>query len=348
MTLLPSPLKQAGRLILLSALLALSIFGCAPVPDCARPSVICVGLVTDLAGLQDGSLSQTAWEGIQRARREGLIAHAAYIETNESRDYDRNIAYFARRHYDVILTSGHALQDDTLHYADQYADTVFIGLDQPLQAAPPNVIFITVSEDQIGFLAGALAAQLTQTGIVAAVCETKEIVENWRICEGFRVGALYMNREVKVLLSFHEASHRETLYADPQWGREAAQKLIAQGADVLFASGGGTGQGAILGAAEVGVLAIGAEQDQFYVTPEASDVLLTSVVKNADSAVYTLLRQMHNGETLPQEMPGTVTLAPYHNRAGFIPETVQRKMLELEQALASGALQTGVPRQPPP
>ncbi|MGC8855970.1 MAG: BMP family ABC transporter substrate-binding protein, partial [Anaerolineae bacterium] len=249
MSRLPSSLKRVGRLFLLSALLALSPFGCAPAPDCARPSVLCVGLVTGLAGLHDGSLSQTAWEGIQRARREGLIDHATYIETNESRDYDRNIAYFARRHYDVILTSGPALHEETLHYADQYADTVFIGLDQRLQAAPPNVVFVTFAEDQSGFLAGALAAQMTQSGVVAAVCETKEIVENWRLCEGFRAGALYTNREVKVFLSFHNASRGETLYADPEWGRDAAHKLIVQGADVLFASGGATGQGALLGAA---------------------------------------------------------------------------------------------------
>ncbi|MGC8856249.1 MAG: hypothetical protein ACP5QU_05570, partial [Anaerolineae bacterium] len=100
--------------------------------------------------------------------------------------------------------------------------------------------------------------------------------------------------------------------------------------------------------AEAGVLAIGSEQDQFYVTPEASDVLLTSLVKNAEAAVYTLLRKIHNGETLPQEVPGRVTLAPFHSRAGFIPDAVQRNMLELEQDLSSGALPTGVPRLPPP
>jgi basic membrane protein A len=339
---------RAARLVLLATLIVVGLFACAPSPDCARPSVVCVGLVTDVAGLQDGSVNQTAWEGIQRARRQGLIDYAAYIESNENRDYDRNIAYFARRHYDVILTAGYALQAPTLRYADLYADTVFIGLDQPLQAAPANVVFVTFAADQSGYLAGALAAQMTQSGVVAAVCETKKIIENWRTCEGFRAGVLSMNHEGKVLLSFHETDNREALYADPQWGHDTAQQLIAQGADVIFASGGGSGQGALLAAAEAGVLAIGSERDQFYVTPEASDVLLTSVVKNADSAVYTLLRQIRHGESLPRETSGMVTLAPYHKLTGLLPEAVERKMLELEQALFSGTLQTGVPLQPPP
>ena len=61
-------------------------------------------------------------------------------------------------------------------------------MNQPHEEVRPNLIPITFAEDQMGFLAGALAARISETQIVGAVCETSGIDSMWRYCEGFRAG----------------------------------------------------------------------------------------------------------------------------------------------------------------
>ena len=74
--------------------------------------------------------------------------------------------------YDVIVTVGFALGEATVAAAKQYPDTKFIGVDQFQAEATPGVAGLNFPEDQAGFLAGALAAYLSRTRGVGAVCET--------------------------------------------------------------------------------------------------------------------------------------------------------------------------------
>ena len=45
-------------------------------------------------------------------------------------------------------------------------------------------------------------------------------------------------------------------YADPAWGTAQAKAFVGEHADVIFGTGGTTGQGALLGAAQSGVFCI--------------------------------------------------------------------------------------------
>ena len=101
----------------------------------------------------------------------------------------------------------------------------------------------------MGFAAGAMAAHISETRIVGAVCETSGIDAMWRYCEGFRAGAKFVNAEIKILVIYRDDGDREKLFIDEGWGYETATKLIQRGADVIFAAGGVTGQGALRAAA---------------------------------------------------------------------------------------------------
>src|SRR6185436_7397057 len=152
--------------------------------------------------------------------------------------------------YDMIITSGIGLSDATLRSADLHPDSVFIGMNQSDEESVPNFISITFPEDQMGFLAGALAARLTRTSIVGAVCETSGIDAMWRYCEGFRAGVVYSDDTIAVLVVYRDDGSREKLFIDEEWGMETANDLIQDGADVLFAVGGETGVGALRAAAD--------------------------------------------------------------------------------------------------
>src|SRR5512142_3030792 len=142
--------------------------GCAPKSaNCADSKVFCVGLVTNVGRLEDRSYNQAAWDGIQQAKSAGVTDWIASIQTVDVRDFEANIDIFAKAKYDVIVTVGAPMANVTLTAASADPEIYFIGVDQDQSANQEfnqNLVGLVFPEDQLGYLAGALAASLTQTG----------------------------------------------------------------------------------------------------------------------------------------------------------------------------------------
>lgn len=274
-----------------------SLAACRGSPDCSREEVFCAALVTDTLGVKDHGANQEAWAGLQSAKSTGLADHVAYIESVDTRDYEKNILYFADKGYDVIVTTGAGMHDETLRAADLKPDSVFIGINQTHRESRPNLISITYPEDQMGFLAGVLAARLTETGVVAGVCESSGIEAMWRYCEGFRAGVGYADENVRVLIAYRDDGHREKLFVDEAWGYENADKFIFRGADVVFAAGGATAQGALRAASDAEVYAIGTERDQRAALAESGSGVATSVIGWTSFEVWETMRLLRAGES---------------------------------------------------
>src|SRR5689334_24181490 len=117
---------QGCKFIIL-ILTTLLLVSCTKSPACFREDVFCAGLVTDTLGIDDHGINQDAWLGLQQSKSEGVLDQAEYIESVDTRDYEKNIDYFMVQGYDVIITAGIGLDDETLHTATLKPDTVFIG-----------------------------------------------------------------------------------------------------------------------------------------------------------------------------------------------------------------------------
>lgn len=273
---------------------------CQASSDCFREDVFCAGLVTDTLGLEDHGVNQDAWAGLQEAKANDLADQVDYIESIDARDYGKNIAYFADRGYDVIFTSGIALQDETLQHADLTPASVFVGLNQPFEESRPNLVSITFPEDQMGFAAGWLAANISKTGIVAGVCATSGIDAMWRYCEGFRAGVKHAEKKVQALIVYRDNGDREKLFIDEEWGYQTGSDLILRGADVVFAAGGVTGQGALRAASEEGMMGIGTERNQAAALGESGLGVVTSFYGQGSSEVQAMMRLIKGGEIVGQ------------------------------------------------
>jgi basic membrane protein A len=333
-------------ILFLLATTLLGLSSCTSSPDCSSEKIICAALVTDTLGINDYGLNHEAWLGLQQARDENLANHIAYIETVDPRDGEKNIAKFARDGYDVIVTVGMGLRGETLRYADLYPDSVFIGIDQADTESRRNLISITFPEDQSGFLAGALAAQLTQTKVIGAACETSGLDPMWRYCEGFRKGALYIDKDIKIFVNYRNNGSREKLFIDDKWGYSTAQEMIQNGADVIFAAGGGTGQGALRAAADEHVLAIGAERDQAQVLSESASGIVTSFYGRASYSVREVMRKLGAGQEVAGALQGPIGFAPYNPNIR-ISDEIQQKMNALLSDLAARVVLTAVTNSAP-
>jgi basic membrane protein A len=342
-----SPL--AGMMLML-AVLDLSACAILPnqpsePPNCQKAAVFCAGLVTDAGGLQDGGLNQQTWDGIRRSK---VMDWAQYLESQSTQDYSKNIAFFAETGYDVIITVGGQAAEATVKAAEQYPEIYFIGVDQYQEIPRENLAGLIFPEDQAGFLAGVLAAQISRTGQVGAVCSSDAIPTYWRYCQGFQAGADYLDPEIKAEVLYNDAYSLERAVNDPSWAMETANQMITGGVDVLFADPTETGLAALKAAAEVRVYSIGSGVDQYQNLPEARPYLLTSVMPLVTPGILALIRFASAEQAGRAVFPagnysGGVGYAPFYDKPEFVTMDMQVKLEEIRIALAESHLKTGVP-----
>ena len=320
-----------------------SINACTSAPDCVRKEIFCAALVTDIKGLDDFGMNHATWDGLTQSKADGVVDQIAYIESVDKRDYEKNITFFVNAGYDVIITSGAGIQAATLRSADLYPDSVFIGMNQTDDKSIPNFIAVTFPEDQMGFYAGALAAHLTSTHIIGAVCEDSSIVAMWRYCEGFRAGAKYTDASVTILTIYHDNASRENLFVDAAWGSENAQTLIHRGADVLFAVGGDTSAGALRAATQAKIKSIGAERDQGAALGEEGKSVVTSILGRANFTVQNLMRRVKSGD-LSDAGSSPIEYIPYEAN---VPKNIVTVLDGVLAGLSNGSIKTNVILQKP-
>jgi basic membrane protein A len=342
------------RLLLVTILLLTmgSTVGCLPkAASCEQPDVFCVGLVTNLGRLDDRSTNQAAWDGVKQAKSAGVTDWVASIETVDLRDYEANIDIFAKAKYDVIITVGTSMAPATLAAANAYPEVYFIGVDQDQSANQefsPNLVGLVFPEDQIGYLAGVLAASLTQTGQIGAVLGSDASPAMQRVGQGFINGAASVKPELAPHIVYHNDVGVDKSLNDPEWGAEQANTLVDAEVDVLFGDGGATGSNALVGAVMRGAFAIGADTDQYYALPVAAPHLYTSVVKMIAASVADLIQAARNAQEQTSGFPsgnyeGQVSLAPWHDLDASVPDELKVSMATLVKNLQTGDVQTGVP-----
>jgi basic membrane protein A len=306
-----------------------------------------VGLVTDVGKLSDKSFNYDSWQGVQEAVNDkSLCVKAAYIESNQPTDYQKNIETFVAQSYDMVVTVGFLLADDTLAEAKKNPNVKFAIVDNPYQSPPPNLTGLVFKEDQAGFLIGALAGLMTKSKTVGQVVGLK-IPPVQRYAEGYIAGVKYTNPDAKVI-TFYQGPGDGAPFNNPDWGKARAIDEVNQGADIIFGGGGNTGNGALLGALQKGVPCIGVDVDQYVSYPDVDKCLMTSAEKKLDLAVKTIITDAvqnkwpSNGLLTFEASNNGVDIAPYHEYDSKIPADVKSKIADIKKKLAAGTLQTGV------
>lgn len=338
----------------LLVVLSLLLSACAPAatptptPPAATPTPeapkLRVGLVTDVGKVNDGTFNEFAYKGMMQAVEEfGL--ESAFIETLAPTDYEKNITQFAEEDYDVIITVGFMIGDATRKLAPEYPDIKFAGVDQFQADTIENVMGMLFSEDQSGFLAGALAGLMTESKVVGIVCGM-EIPPVIKFRLGYENGVHHVCPDCTVLGLYIDS------FTDPARGKEAALSQMAEGADVIFGAGGPTGTGGIVAAAAEGIWVIGVDQDEYLTSfgrgsVEGADKLLSSAMKRVDVSVYTAIKSVvegtfQGGNAFFDTANEGVGLAPFHDAEDAIPQEVKDTLEEIYQGLADGTITSGV------
>ncbi|PDW03818.1 BMP family ABC transporter substrate-binding protein [Candidatus Viridilinea mediisalina] len=316
-------------------------------PASTDPSAFRVALVTDLGRVNDGTFNEFAHNGVLQAQATYDFEYK-FIETVSEADYVANLQTFIDEGFNIIVTVGFLIQDATVAAAADNPEIYFIGVDQFYEpgTVTDNLLGLQFREDQAGFLAGALAAMMSETGTIGIVAGV-EIPPVKKFKHGFDNGARYVRPDINLLGVYLPT------FIDPALGASTAELQIGADADVIFGAGGPTGSGAIKAAAEQGAFVIGVDQDEFVTTfsngdAPGADRILSSAIKRVDVAVADAISNVINGTfegngiAVYDAAGDGIGLASFNLTADLIPESVQAKLDEIFAALADGTLSTGV------
>lgn len=338
------------RKIFAISLMLLLVLMSLPAVHAQEEGITSVCLVTGSGTVNDGTFNQFAYEGMIAAAEEfGL--ETTYAEPQAAVDYRPAIENCIEDGFEAVITVGFTIYDVTLEVAAEYPDTYFIGVDHFDTMGLENYVGLDFRDDQAGFLMGALAAMVTETGSVAGVYGP-DVPQVVRFRNGFEQGALYMGAELGKEITVGGVYLDS--FDDPATGASTAAQFIGEGTDVIFGVGGPTGTGAILYAAGEGAWVIGVDQDEYETsfgageTPGA-DKIISSAIKRIDVAVYDMLQVLAEGDF--ENFPGGsnylssaandgIDFAPQHD--ADIPEEYHETLRELVQMMADGELETGV------
>jgi basic membrane protein A and related proteins len=250
-----------------------------------------IGLVTDTGGLNDRGFNHLAYVGVQEAKAR-LGANYRVFLSNSSSEYIPNLTKFARENYDLTIGVGFTEAEaiDTAATRFPHQKYAIVDVDQTTEPhKPPNLLGLLFKEQEVGYLAGYLAAleEKRRPGpdVIGSVGGQKQPPVD-RFIAGYQAGAKAADPGIKTLNGYSQD------FNDQQKCKEIALNQIASGAGVVFQVAGGCGLGALEAAKEKGVWGIGVDADQSFLGPH----ILTSATKRVDTAVFLAIKAVKDGK----------------------------------------------------
>ena len=310
--------------------------------------------VTDTGGIDDAGFNQTAWKGVQDSMAEYGI-EGRFLESQAESDYEANLNSLLGGACDVIVTVGFLMGDATSASAQANPDQKFSIVDFAYDPTIPNVIGQVYATDQAAFLAGYLAAGMTETGVLGTFGGIN-IPPVTVFMDGFVHGANHYNsvHGTDVTVLGWNVESKEGLFTGNfdslDDGRAFAQNLYDEGADIVLPVAGPVGLGSAALADELGTDAlkiIGVDADQTQTDPEKAHVYLTSVLKRMDSTVQQVIKAAMDGTFEGGLVVGTlenegVGLAGFGAFEDAVPAELKAELDEIKAGIIDGSIKVGM------
>ncbi|MGI8615098.1 MAG: BMP family lipoprotein [Nocardioidaceae bacterium] len=342
----------------MSVALALAVSGCAKKDttttttsssgsSCVQPSADkVVGMAYDVGGRGDQSFNDSAAAGMDKAACEfGFTTKESEAQDGEPESArEERLRTFADAGIDPIIAVGFAYAPAVAKVAKEYPNLHFALIDST-DATGPNIANLVFAEQEGSFLVGVAAALKSQTHHVGFIGGVDTPLLN-KFEAGYVAGAKAADPSIKIDVQYLSQPPDFSGFGDPAKGKTTAQGMYDGGADIVYAAAGGSGAGVFEAAQAAGTKAIGVDADQYLTAdPSVKDVILTSMVKHVDVAVYDYLKQVNDG-TFPT---GTRTYdlkdggVAYATSGGFV-DDIKSKLDAYKQQITDGKIT--VPTKP--
>lgn len=332
------------RLLATVAAGALVLAACGEGDDEAADFRAC--LVTDEGGVDDASFNETAYNGLVRARDE-LGIDIAYLESTSETDYEPNVQAFIDQDCGIIVTVGFLLGEVTEQMAIAHPDQRFAIVDYAYDADYPNLRELVFATEEAAFLAGYVAASVSETGVVGTYGGIN-IPPVTVFMDGFLAGARYYNAEHGTSVEVLGWDGSDGLFTGNfnslDDGRNVTDDLLQAGADIILPVAGPVGRGSLTAIEDFGSgLVIWVDTDGTIAVPNQASLLLTSIMKNMDVAVFESVEMaledtFQSGLYVGTLANGGVGIAPFYDNEDRVPQAARDRIPELTDAIIAGEL----------
>lgn len=295
-----------------------------------------LAFITGTGGLGDKNINDFTYAGVQRCVDEGATADV--VQPKDIADMPSLQTMYAETgEYSTIICVGSDQKDALSKVAADFPDQSFVICDTELDM--PNVTSVVFRAEETGFQLGVMAGLLVKENSLPnargkntiGFVGGKDIAVINRFAAGYESGAKLVNPDIKVLTTYVGS------FGDPSAATELSTGLYEQGADIIFACGGGSGLGVFTAAEKSGGYAFGVETNQNVLSP---DTIIASGTRDWGAAIYDVSNKALSG-TLQAGLMGfgiaDGSLMPERDGSNVqISDEVIKTMEELSAKVADG------------
>ena len=280
-------LKKIATIAMAGIMTASFLTGCGSNTESTNngSDKVTVAMVSDVAGINDQSYNQSAWEGLERAKKE-LGIEIKYLESKQDSDYATNVETLADEEVDLIIGVGSKLSDTIKEAAKNYPDQKFAIIDETYDEIPSNVKSVLFESEQASYLVGLIAGKMSETKNVGFIGGLDIPVIN-TFKYGYMAGVKAADANCEIQAQYANS------FNDQAKGKAITNQMISKGADVVFTAAGDVGTGSMEAIKEANKYGIGVDRDQSDLAPQN---ILTSAIKRVDVGMYETVKELVEGK----------------------------------------------------
>ena len=265
---------------------------------CASALAEKIALVTDVGTIDDESFNQACWQAVEEFALENEVEYTYYQPNADSLDARlMSIDQAVTEGATVIVMPGYLFGATLVTAQDKYPDVKFIAvdvaagdltLDYVTYVEPAaNVICVTFSEEQAGFLAGYAAVKegYTKLGFLGGMAVPAVIRYGYGFVQGADKAAAELDKQIEINYTYGGQFFGDAAITAKMEG------WYSTGTEIVFACGGGIYTSAVEAANKYGAKVIGVDVDQAYIDP----CILTSAMKGLQNVTEALLAGLFDG-----------------------------------------------------
>jgi basic membrane protein A len=302
-----------------------------PVLSHAQADKLKVALVLP-GSVTDGTFNSAAAEGIKKAQEKYPNLQVSIRENTQVAEAQEALSSYARDGYDIVIGHGFQFADPAKRIHKRFPDTWFI-INTAKVAEAPNLASFDNRWGDAGYIAGAVAALLTESGKIGNIPAIPvPVIQEYD--EGFKRGAARINPDIEVVSAFVGS------FSDIAKAKEITTSMIDSGADVVSAIGNENVVGTLQAAKEKGVVMIGTAFDSAALAP---DTIATTALINFDVNIDMAIGKVIEGTIEPKNYllglnENGIGLAPYRNFEDKLSAEDKAKIKEIMDGIRAGTI----------
>jgi basic membrane protein A len=297
-----------------------------------------VGIAYDTGGLGDGTFNDLAAKGLGKAKSDLGVQIKELSPKQDGSNRADLLRQLADGGYNPIIGVGFSYGTAVDTVAKEYQNVAFIRIDGD-PSTVSNVAVQSFREQEGSFLVGAAAALKTKTNHIGFIGGNESALIT-KFFAGYKQGALAINPSIAIDDKRLASGNDSKGFGDIPGAKVAAQAQYQNGADVIYTAAGGSYAGSFPAAVEAGKWAIGVDNDQYQTVTDAAQkkIILTSMFKKVDTAVYTAVKAFKdNGKVASAEYGLKEDGVGYATSGGYV-DDIKPKLDDYKQQIISGQI----------